>query len=54
MATSYTKLQWGHVFVDVEMGCEARAAAKDDQLQWGHVFVDVEMGLCCRPMRPAA
>jgi len=36
-------LQWGHVFVDVEMTLSWIFLGEDASLQWGHVFVDVEI-----------
>jgi len=36
-------LQWGHVFVDVEICPSGRRCPQRLGLQWGHVFVDVEM-----------
>ena len=37
------KLQWGHVFSDVEMAVVLAAPADRPKLQWGHVFSDVEI-----------
>jgi len=36
------RLQWGHVFSDVETRTSRRVADPNDGLQWGHVFSDVE------------
>jgi len=37
------KLQWGHVFSDVEIMFWKSYPKKSGSLQWGHVFSDVEM-----------
>ncbi len=39
-----TKLQWGHVFLDVETSGDLEMAFDQSMtgLQWGHVFLDVE------------
>jgi len=43
-------LQWGHVFVDVEIqNRNPQTQNPQTRLQWGHVFVDVEID---RPRRP--
>jgi len=41
--TANTKLQWGHVFSDVEITAGATGIVDNDTLQWGHVFSDVEI-----------
>jgi len=45
LASLIAALQWGHVFVDVEMTDNRRRGFCHEQLQWGHVFVDVEMNI---------
>ena len=37
------KLQWGHVFSDVEIFKTAWITGDLTELQWGHVFSDVEI-----------
>ena len=37
------RLQWGHVFSDVEIRFSARILSRFLMLQWGHVFSDVEI-----------
>ncbi len=39
----WIRLQWGHVFVDVEIQAITLDTATYSGLQWGHVFVDVEI-----------
>jgi len=39
----FPQLQWGHVFVDVEMDDDVPDVVPHPALQWGHVFVDVEI-----------
>jgi len=38
------KLQWGHVFSDVEITASRSLGPIRNVLQWGHVFSDVEIG----------
>jgi len=45
MEQAFNALQWGHVFVDVEILSQDLDLSLDlELLQWGHVFVDVEIG----------
>ncbi len=49
----HVKLQWGHVFSDVEIMSEVFKWAANASLQWGHVFSDVEMAGTRRKRRYA-
>ena len=41
---SWSKLQWGHAFSDVETATGVAMDYPNDTLQWGHAFSDVETG----------
>ncbi len=43
MTHSPARLQWGHVFSDVEIFADLREKGIKTKLQWGHVFSDVEI-----------
>jgi len=45
IVTCNAVLQWGHVFVDVEIAIHGHFSGGQGRLQWGHVFVDVEIHL---------